>query len=229
MSLIRYLVAVVFFVTPIETMALPFENKIITVNKRNFFVGDVPKPAEDHDRSFLFKQSPWLDSFVNGEPFLFDQNVEFFRSGISAEELVGQLPRYVRKAGSATLVSEAENKIDGYETYRYSSIILHFFPKDSSLTFSVICAEDLTESEFSLCHISAVYPYDTHVVLIAKEFFPGTLNEIGWKFDDMAQRMVEIAICLDVTEESVSDWPESLDDILEQNPGFLDCEIPLTS
>jgi len=73
------------------------------------------------------------------------------------------------------------------------------------------------------------FPYGEHISLVAKRFFPGTLDDIGHRFRDIAHRMVEVAICLDVTERSPDQQPSQPADALNENPALQDCKIDLIS
>jgi len=66
-------------------------------------------------------------------------------------------------------------------------------------------------------------------VLTARKYFPGKLPEVSVNFEPIAARMIEIAVCLDVTDQSDADRQTRETELLEQNPDMSDCKISLSS
>ena len=44
-------------------------------------------------------------------------------------------------------------------------------------------------------------------------------------FEAIASRMIEIAVCLDVTDQSEADRPKNEAEIFDENPDLSDCSI----
>lgn len=214
-------------------VALPYQDGVVTVGDREFYVGPresgnriLQKQYSDDQWSFWFAMMPWLDEFVRADPVLYDQRIEFNRSSYSAHQKAGEIPSLIRD--SAVIQTDPALQVDGLTTWRTTSELL-FFPVDSTLTYGADCPWSPQRPDFSLCVVTVAYPYGTNTLLIAKEFFPGPLEEYGPRIDAIARRMVEIAICLDVTDIPPAERETHIAGLRDDNPRLEGCHIDLTS
>jgi len=159
---------VAWIATAVSASSLPFQDGVLTVDSRQFYIGTPVRPVGTNERDWPFNDSDWLAEFIDADPVLSEYRIFLHQTGVPAIDL------------------------------RY-------------------------------CGIHVVYPLGQNISLVAKRFFPGTLDEIGVSFDGIARRMVEVALCLDVTNRSPDNWPSQPKDILNESPSLDDCEINLTS
>ena len=118
----------------------------------------------------------------------------------------------------------------GHDVYNVDNLDHYIHPKNSTIRYSVFCTRGgFNPGELDLCSIRVAYPYGTSVMLIASQYFSGKLPEISHNFEPIAARMLEIAICLDVTDESDAELPTSEIPMLEQNPDLKGCRILIGS
>jgi hypothetical protein len=55
----------------------------------------------------------------------------------------------------------------------------------------------------------------------------GTVAEYGPNFAAIAERMLEVVTCIDITDNQNSERPTDLLQLLESNPNLTDCKIDL--
>lgn len=202
--------------------ALPYENRIISLDGRQFFVGDVPRENSDSDIWFYFRQSPWLGELVRNDSVLSDQDVRFLRTGIPANDLVDGINR--RNVGLDPYIeTDPRYTANGYYVYTQGRGIFTLQPHSSKLNYSISCILNSVDGPFSLCRIRVAYPYATHIALTSNEFFPGPMSEIAHEFEPIAQRMIEIAICLDVTDQTDAERAQFETKTLLENPTLTNC------
>lgn len=216
---------------PSPAFALRDANGVLTVGSREFFVGELTTRYEEHVRDFVFDHSVMLKALIDSEPLFDDQIVEFFQSGVPARQLVGELPNVgFRNKETAEPLTDSIYLLDGYDVFRDDKNALYLFPHNSSLVYSVACPINLDNIFFSFCDIQVKYPYDTNVMLKSRWFFPGPLSDVGQSFEPIAQRMIEIAICLDVTDQTDAERAQFETEVLLENPQLAGCNLPaLTS
>lgn len=220
----KNMLLVALMLMPCLASALPYEDGIVTVDDRKFFVGDLSWSFTEKANTFLFNQSPWLEEFLLSEPVLAEQEIKFLLSGIPAADLVGELPSYMRDA--AILEDDPDYHVDDHEVFSFGDVPLTVFPTNSRLNYSVSCTRGINKDQLNICRVLVVYPYATNVVLSADQFFPGSLSEIGQNFEPIAARMIDIAICLDVTNEDV---PKGFAEIAAAHPMLKGCTIQIAS
>ena len=82
---------------PSLASALPYNNGIVTVGDREFFVGELTDSYAENARSFNFRHAPWLEEVLDNDPVLFNQDVRFFLAGVPAPDLVGDVSSRLRE------------------------------------------------------------------------------------------------------------------------------------
>lgn len=219
--------AALLFVTSNESSALPYHDGVVSVADREFFVGQLTDSFGDDARSFKFRHAPWLKAILDNDPMLSDQDVRFLRSGVPASELIGELPSQLREL--ERLEDDPLYMAEGHDVITFGNLDLDIYPTSSSVNYSVSCTRGFEKGELNICGVRVAYPYATNVVLTARKYFPGRLPEISDDFERIAARMVEIAVCLDVTDRNDAERPISETELLEENPDLSDCSILLSS
>jgi hypothetical protein len=205
---------------------IPFQDGILTLSDRHFIVSDLARPVEKDDWRFSLRQSAWLAPILNEDPILQSWQVELIWAGVHGTQLLDSEEEVSQKP-LATLVTDSADQIEGYTYYNLNQRHFYFFPKSSNLNYSVSCGNEPGSNELNICHIHALYPYDAYVVLRAMKFFPGKLSDVPLEFESIAARMVEIAVCLDVTDQSNTER-----DLFLRQPDAVEltgCELTLGS
>ncbi len=218
---------VFFFVVPHFASALPHSDGIVFVGDRDFFVGELSQSYGEDARSFNFRHAAWLEVLLDNDPMLSDQDVRFLRAGVPASDLVGEVPSQLRE--NERIEDDPLYMAQGHNVITFGNLDMDIFPRVSNINYSVVCTRGLDPGELNICDVRVAYPNGRFVLLTARKYFPGQLSEISGNFEHIASRMVEIAICLDVTDKSDSERPTSEAELLEQNPNLSDCEILLSS
>ena len=224
--------AIAFFAMPAQADPPPlfggitYDDDIVVLSHRKFFVGATKRPYNDN--YFYFLQSIWLHDFKEADPLLAQWDIRFQWTGQNAEELLSYESKEVPAIDEAPVIHDlrGEVQVNGYDVDYGGSTSFFFTPKNSTLDYKIRCSYTFAGDQLRLCDLAVVYPYDTHIMLRANRFFPPPLDEIGDDFERIAQRLVDVAICLDVTE-GIS--PDSLDSLLIEYPGLTGCEIDLPS
>ncbi len=206
---------------------ISYQDGILFLSDRRFAVSDLSQVVEEQDWKFNLRQSAWLAPVLNRDSVVQDWNVELIWAGVLGTELIHKASEISQKP-SAEQVTEPSRQFSGYDVFTVGSGHIYFFPKSSSLRFSASCGRELDSEDLNICHIHVVYPYDSYVVLRAHKFFPGVLHEVVPDIEDIAVRMVEIAICLDVTDQSDAEREAALQQ-LGSAAELSECELQIGS
>ena len=211
-----------------QASALPHHDGVVFVGDRKFFVGDLTQSFGDDAWSFDFRHAPWLKTLLNNDPLLWDQSVRFLRSGVPATDLIGEVPTQLR--APERLEDDPSYMAEGHDVITYGDLDEYIYPKDSPIKYMVFCTRGgLNPGELNICSIDVAYPYGANVVLMARKYFPGKLPEISRYFEPIAARMIEIAVCLDVTGKADDEPLPNERELLERDPDLSDCRILLSS
>ena len=54
---------------------------------------------------------------------------------------------------------------------------------------------------------------------------PRTLAKYGPNFAAIAERMLEVVTCIDITDDQSAERPNDFVQLLERNPNLIDCKI----
>lgn len=215
----------VFWVNAVPATALPIDDGIVTVDDRQFYVGPTDREWPDYANNFPLDYSEQLHHLLATDDALANYRIFLFQSGVPARALIQRDGRIGSKKGP--LSSDPALQIPNMITYANPQIY-HVFPAGDALEYVAICTGP-PDGLLRFCRVEVVYPYAENVMLIADRFFPGTFAEVGPTFDAIAHRMIEIAICLDVTATPDADRPDSLDAVTTDHPELRDCKIDLLS
>ena len=226
-----------------EVLANHFDNGVMHVNEREFLMGDLhdwPKASHDFSVSFMVRSSIWLREFLDGDAVLRYQDFDIHRTRDSTYIGVRYLEHQMALAPSSPENNsifyynrslDPHLQVEGYDTYSNGAFSLKFLPKNSEVAHGFRCHLDLSEGmqtgELSICSVVVVYPYATNIVLNGSRIRPGTVAAYGPNFASIAERMLEVVTCIDITENQSSERPIDLPQLLESSPNLTGCEIEL--
>ena len=236
--MIRFILSSTFIAYAAMSNALPYDGGVVTVADREFYVGEVTPEytrllerfsddGTDNSRKFVWRFSLELQQVVEQTPLLIGQGVEFLQTGIPAEQLINDLSgvgsRDFRVIPDPLYASEDHLVLSNDYTD------LGLLPKNSARTYGGRCVKSSTPGRLLICSLIVKYPYASHVALTTTDFFPGTLLVASADFEEIARQMIQIAVCIDVTDRELS--PEERESIYEQmaQDGFDNCRIDLSS
>ena len=220
-----------------------FDDGVMHVNGREFLMGnlhDWPLGTDDYSVSFMVRSSIWLREFLADDAVLKYQDFDIRRTRDSSHTGVQYLAGQMALAPSSpqnnpifyyNLTLDPSLQVEGYDTYSNGSASLRFLPKHSEVAHGFRCFLDLREGtqigELSICSVVVVYPYATNIVFNGSRQRPGTLADYGPSFTAIAERMLEVVTCIDITENQSADRPNDLSQLLESHPNLTNCEIDL--
>lgn len=226
-----------------EVLANHFDNGVMHVNEREFLMGDLhdwPLASDDYSVSFMLRSSIWLREFLVDDAVLKYQDFDIRRTRDSSYTGVlyfeGQMALVPSSPQNNAifyykLTLDPPLQVEGYDTYTNGSAGLRFLPKNSEITHGFRCSLDLLEGkpfgELNICSVVIVYPYATNIVFNGSRIRPGTVAEYGPNFAAIAERMLEVVTCIDITDTQSAERPNNLSQLLESNPNLTDCKIEL--
>ncbi len=205
------------------------KDEILSMNEREFYVGEMFRPDRLARRSFYFEQTPFLSNILDDEELLRDWRVKFFLTGLPAMQSGGPPPGNSRLTENFLAVDDPNGLFDGYIVYEGPPRQIILIPKRPMFFHMLRCGRNFGDEFLSTCNLYAVYPHDTHIILRAQKFFPGRIEDLAPRVSGMANRMIEIAICLDTTGKDPSGFPDQPMNSALELPEFNDCEIELLS
>lgn len=219
-----------------------FENGVMHVNRREFLMGDLhkwPKASHDFRASFMVRSSIWLREFLDNDPVMKYQDFDIFRTRDSTftgerylayqMEIAADPPRDCKYC-YYDLSLDPELQVAGYNTYSSGGNSLKFIPRDSAIAHGFRCfrkGNGAPFAELMSCSVTVVYPYATNIVLNGRRMRPGTVAEYGPSFAAIAERMLEVVTCIDITGERNVGDPPNFSDLLESHPNLTGCPIDL--
>ena len=219
-----------------------FENGVMHVNGREFLMGDLhewPKASHDFRAYFMVRSSIWLRVFLDNDPVMKYQNFDIFRTRDSTftgdrylahqMELAPDQPRDCEYC-YYNLTHDPALQVAGYKTYSSGGRTLKFLPRDSTIAHGFRCTRKGDSAHFAelmSCSVTVVYPYATNIVLNSRRILPGTVAEYGPSFAAIAERMLEVVTCIDITEERRVGKTPNFSDLLENHPNLTGCSIDL--
>lgn len=205
----------------------------VAVASRLFLVGEVPGASTRMEDFLPLTRVPWAWHMIQDDPVL-DGAVVHIRQRPSPPAYLFSRERLAHHFPDTARVPEAL-RIDGYEVATNAGAVARsvlFRPDVPEPDFVVTCeaADDIAKpDDFNLCVVMASYPLDPAMVLEAALYFPLPFAELHPRFELIADRLREIALCLDVTDAPPSDPEEALQVLLAANPTLEGCADRLAS
>lgn len=205
----------------------------VTVASRTFLVGEAPSESMAMEDFLPLTEVQWFWDLVQDDPILDGAVIHI--------EMPPSPPAYhfgpegvVRDYPDTDRVPDAF-RTDGYLSATTDGVVptQFLFRQDvPKFDFFVTCAIDpplLPPDRFNLCVVRTSYPLDPAIMLKARLYFPPPFAELSGRFEAIADRLREIALCLDVTEAPPTDPKAALTALLAANPNLEDCEDKLSS
>lgn len=218
------------FILPTLVSAEAYNNGILTLGGRDFFIGDTEwRPESTLVPKFLFSWSPWLNSALSDDPILRGHSLRIQQTGIPSHELMDTM--MPSDTNYSVVVADPSFLADGFRVNRTTGgLSFQFTPVRSTLDYIVNCSHAPVWNNVSGCRLTVVYPYSTQVILSAEisYIFAGgiALSDYAERAEDIASRLIEVAVCLDVTERTAEiDAAE----LLWESPRLEACDIHLPS
>ena len=205
----------------------------VQVASRLFLVNEVPSASTRVEDFLPLTEVSWAWHMIQNDPVL-DGAVVHIKQNPSPpaylfgrEGLAEQFPNTAR-------VPDAF-RIEGYEVATNdgaAAVRLMVRPDVPEPDFMVTCtaADTVSDSESSnLCVVLASYPPDPAITLQARLYNPPPFAELHGRFEPIADRLREIALCLDVTAAPPADPEAALAALLAANPALGGCDERLSS
>uniref|UniRef100_UPI004047F059 hypothetical protein n=1 Tax=Yoonia sp. TaxID=2212373 RepID=UPI004047F059 len=202
----RNLIRLLAFIVPSFVSAEAYNDGILTLGGRDFFVGDTERlPESTLMPQFSFSWSPWLNSALSEDPILRGHSIQIKQSGIPSRELMETM--MPSDTSYSVDVTDPNFLADGFKVNRTTGgLSFQFTPVSSMRDYIVNCSYAREWNNVSGCRLTVVYPYSTHVILKAdiSYIFAGgiALSDYAARAENIANRLIEVAACLDVTERA---------------------------
>lgn len=205
--MLRYIACLARSVLPVLTEAEE-TGATFTLSTRTFLVGETPKAADD---GFLpLDRIEWIQSAFDQDPVLSRNVFHLFRRQYDVRAVsdgsktYGPFERFVIRQPSQSDPEGCAVFSDRLDE-QMSFLIVPDRPKVPHL---VRCSYSKRTGTAHFCRVLAAYAYDRHISLRARLYSPGHYSENGAFFAAVAQRMHDVAECLDFTDRYVADRPD---------------------
>lgn len=226
----KNIIKLLAFILPSLVSAEAYNDGILTLGGRDFFIGDTDwRPESTLVPKFLFNWSPWLNSALSDDPILRGHSLRIQQTGIPSHELMDTM--MPSDTNYSVVVTDPNFLADGFRVNRTTGgLSFQFTPVSSTLDYIVNCSHAPVWNNVSGCRLTVAYPYSTHVILSAEisYIFAGgiPLSDYAERSESIANRLIEVAVCLDVTERT-----DEIDatEFLAENPRLEACEVLLPS
>lgn len=205
----------------------------VQVASRLFLVGEVPSASDTQEDFLPLTRVRWAWRMIQDDPVLDGAVIQIERKPsppaflFSPEGITNQFPDTVRVPDAL--------QIEGYDMATNAGAVAREFlvrPDVPQPDFLVTCAaaDDISEPDrLNLCVLLASYPLDPAITLEAALYFPPPFAVLHERFEPIADRLREVALCLDVTDSPPADPKAALAALLAANPTLEDCEDRLSS
>ena len=218
------------FILPSLVSAEAYNDGILKLGGRDFFVGDTERLPESTLMSqFSFSWSPLLNSALFDDPILRGHSLRIQQTGVPSRELMET--KMPSDTNFSVVVTDPNFLADGYRVNQtIGGLAFRVIPINSDFDYIVTCSLARKWNNVSGCGLTVVYPYSTHVILKANisYIFAGgvALSDYAQRAEGIANRLIEVAVCLDVTERA-----EEINaaEFLSENPKLEACNIHLPS
>lgn len=205
----------------------------VQVGSRLFLTPDLPENYWDNPDFLPLTEMSWAWHMIQEDPVLNGAVVHIERPPSPPAFLFG--PEGVPEQFPDTIRVPDTFRIDGYEVATTDGEVARrflFLPDVSEPDFLVTCTTDvplLPADQPDFCVLRASYPPDPAIMLQARLYNPPLFDELHPLFEPIADRLREIALCLDVTDTPPADPEAALNALLAANPGLEGCEDKLSS
>ncbi|MES2435260.1 MAG: hypothetical protein V4586_15740 [Pseudomonadota bacterium] len=157
----------------------------------------------DSDTPFIaVREIDWIEAILSTDPVLQNAVVHIELTFRSVADFAAAPNEGEVLLGSDRLPSKFN--LSDYRIYGSPVVTAKSFtyvPFDPAAGFRVGCSQRDDVEHMLLCVVYATYPPDDRIRLKARLYFPPDPADVPTYFRDVAERMREVAYCLDVTDE----------------------------
>lgn len=203
----------------------PLAAQTVELSSRTFWLGQRPSTMNGYPPFFALQRIPWLLKFLDADPVLRNTviHVELTLNPVS-DTLREDRRGYVPLGGDKL---DPRYDLPGYRIVggpvdrAWHPTSLRYLPQWSGAGFDVTCGVDNERGALRFCLLLADYPPDDRIRLKARLYFPDLPSESPGRFREVAERMLELVYCLDVTEDPVN--------VQEKRPALTGCRPEVDS
>ena len=192
------------FCVAVAMLGSPLAAQTVELSTRTFWLGERPETMDSEPPFIAVRQIDWIEAVLASDPVMKDAVFRMDQTFMSVAETDARpydgyvllnpdrlppkfyLPDY--------LIFGAPVATTNWWQYK---------PVDPTAGIEVWCSIRDDGPHISLCDVNATYPPDDHIRLKARLFFPPDPADAPTYFRDLAERMRDIAYCLDVTDELI--------------------------
>lgn len=209
-SLLTAVLSIFVSAHPLDAVAQEAPNaRFIQMNTRTFDLRVDPENLRRTRRFIPLNRAKWLGKLISEAPLLQGEVVHI-------RVLPQAITRLWAETGPAGLFKYTANIpeefiFEGYETRSSTpkdESSFFFLPKEKNPSFSFTCSLDLpARQELAFCNLVADYPPDPNIYIQARIYNPDRYDDLPTSFKAIADRIRDIAYCLDVTDREPQEAP----------------------
>jgi len=193
----------------------------VTLSTRTFWLGEQPSTAQTSPPFVSLREIEWINALVQADPILRGSVPHLRASRSPTSEFIGDVGREV------PLTADRLNPnydVPGYRIFGWRAppdnpswqpMNFLYLPEDPGAGYKVSCDLATDRKMMLLCVVWATYSPDDRIVLMARLYFPADPADTPTLFRDVAERLRDLAYCLDVTDELV--------DVRQERPTLTGC------
>lgn len=174
----------------------------VELSTRTFWVGEQLRTMDSETPFISVREIRWIEAVLGTDPVLQDAVVHIELTYMSVKEAVAKPDESDVLLGPDRL--RQQYKLSDYRIFGPTALTARSFtylPVDPAAGYDVWCSERDDVAHMSLCVVRATYVPDDRIRLKARLYFPPDPVDRPTYFRAVAQRMREVAHCLDVTDE----------------------------
>lgn len=184
--------------------AAPIAAQTVELSTRTFWLGERPGTLDEDFPFIALRRIAWIEAILATDPVLKDAVFHIEQTGMSvAVSVAGRDERDIL-LGSDRLPPQFD--LSDYMIYGPPVATARdytYLPTDAAAGFKVRCVRRDDVEHMSLCVLYGTYAPDDRIWLKARLYFPPDPADAPTYFQDVAERMREVAYCLDVTDEVI--------------------------
>lgn len=195
---------VLYICTCIIMLTPPVGAQTVNLSTRTFWLGEHPNSLDQDFPFIALREIDWIDVVLENDPVLKDAVVQIEQEGMSVMASVAGPHQGDVLLGPDRLSSQfnlPDYRIFGPSVATGRSFT--YLPINPNAGFIVECGLRDDVEQLALCVVYATYAPDDRIRLKARLYFPPDPANAPNYFREVAERMREVAYCLDVTDEIV--------------------------
>ena len=192
------------FCASVAILAPPLAAQTVELSTRTFWVGDRPRTMDSDTPFIAVREIDWIEAILATDPVLQDAVFLIDETFMSVADDVAAPYDGDVLFGPARLPPKfylPDYLIYGPPVATTNSWL--YMPVDPEAGFTVWCTPRSDVEHLRLCVVDTTYPPDDRIRLTARLYFPPDPVDAPTYFRDVAERMRDVAYCLDVTDELI--------------------------